>query len=215
MMEAICGARSEGVAGYPAIIPSRYLRAEFQSEIDRLADEVDEQNPNCIVCLGAIALWAFTGHTTITKLRGATQLSTHCISGYKILPTYHPSFVIRNWTQRPVTVIDLMKAKRQAEFPDLRRPSRKIWIEPNLQDMELFYETHIRKCEILSVDIETRGTRITCIGFAPSSRVGIVIPFDDSRRKDGNYWATHDDERRAWRFVRQVLEDPGIPKLFQ
>src|SRR5262245_26089773 len=47
MMEAICGARSEGVAGYPAIIPSRYLRAEFQSEIDRLADEVEIGRASC------------------------------------------------------------------------------------------------------------------------------------------------------------------------
>jgi DNA polymerase I-like protein with 3'-5' exonuclease and polymerase domains len=108
-----------------------------------------------------------------------------------------------------------MKARREAEFPDVRRPYREIWIEPSLDDIDRFFREYVRECDLLSVDIETAGTRITCIGFAPSSSMGIVIPFDDSRTKSGSYWPTIADERKCWRLVRSILEDPSIPKLFQ
>lgn len=214
-MENVCGDKSQGIPGYPAILKGSYLRAEFQTELDRLSDEIISINPNLVVCLGAVALWALTGKTTITKLRGVTALSTHTVTGFKILPTYHPAYISRNWSERPVTVIDLMKAKRESEFPEIRRPDRQIWIEPTLQDLELFYETEIKLCKILTVDIETSGTRITCIGFASSSRTTIVIPFTDPRRKGGNYWPTLFDESKAWSFIQRVLEDAQISKLFQ
>src|SRR5882672_6450811 len=54
-MENVCGTKSEGVSGYPAIIKGNFLRSEYQTELDRLADEVIAENPNLIVCLGAIA----------------------------------------------------------------------------------------------------------------------------------------------------------------
>ncbi len=214
-LENVCGTKSDGIAGYPTITKGYYLRSEFQGELDRLADEILEVNPNVIVCLGAVALWALLGKTTIKKLRGVTDLSTHTVSGFKLLPTYHPAYISRNWSDRPVTVLDLMKAKRESEFPEIRRPNRQIWIEPSLQDLELFYETYIIGCRILSVDIETAGTRITCIGFAPSRGIGIVIPFADSRKKGGNYWPTTGDELSAWVFVQRILESPSIRKLFQ
>lgn len=214
-LENCCGTKSEGMVGYPPILKGRYLLARYQTELDRLAAELIEVNPNLVVCLGGTALWALTGKTAITKLRGVTDTSTLTVSGFKLLPTYHPAYVSRNWSERPVTVLDLMKAKRESEFPEIRRPNRQIWIEPSLQDLELFYETHIRTCSILSTDIETAGTRITCIGFAPSSRLGIVIPFTDPRRKGGNYWPSVSDESQAWYFVRRILEDSSIRKLFQ
>ena len=40
----------------------------------------------------------------------------------------------------------------------------------------------------LSFDIETNGGFITCIGFAPSDSVAIVVPFKDTRKRKQNYW---------------------------
>lgn len=214
-LENVCGTKPEGIPGYPAITKGLYLLANYQSELDRLSDEILSENPNLIICLGAVALWALTGKTAITKLRGVTDISTHTVTGFKLLPTYHPAYISRNWSERPVTVLDLMKAKRESEFPEIRRPNRQIWIEPTLTDLELFYETYIQGCQVLSVDIETSGTRITCIGFAPSSGVGIVIPFTDRRKRGGNYWLSVSDELLAWVFIKRILENPSIHKLFQ
>lgn len=214
-IEDFCGPKTEALPGYPALTKGRFVRAEFAPELERLGDELVQTNPNIIVCLGNTASWALLGKTFISKIRGTTDISTHTADGFKVLPTYHPAAVLRQWELRPTTVIDLMKAQRESAFPEIRRPKRSIWIEPTLADLEVFYESHIQGCQILSVDIETAGNQITCIGFAPSSNIAIVIPFTDFRRKDRSYWPSIADERRAWLFVQRVLEDPSIRKLFQ
>jgi len=214
-LEFFCGPKAEGIPGYPALLKSKYVRQEFEPELDRLADEIIDRDPNIIIALGNTPLWALVGSTGITKVRGTTLLSTHTAADYKILPTYHPSAILRQWENRPTAIADLMKAKREAEYPDIRRPQREIWIEPTLEDINKFYATYINGCDILSVDIETAGSRVTCIGFAPRHDLAIVIPFDDERSKSGSYWPTIADERNAWKIVTQILGDASIPKLFQ
>ena len=134
---------------------------------------------------------------------------------FKLLPTYHPSAVLRQWDNRPTVIADLMKAARESAYPEIRRPPREIWIEPSLSDISEFIATHIAGCRLLSVDIETSGSRVTCIGFATSASVAIVIPFDDTRKASGSYWPTREDEVKCWHLVRSVLSDGSIPKLFQ
>jgi hypothetical protein len=214
-IETLCGPKAEGIIGYPALYKAKYLKREFICELERLGAELVEANPNVIICLGNTASFALLGKTAISKLRGTTSISTHTAAGFKVLPTYHPAAVLRQWDLRPTTIADLMKAKREAEYPEIRRPRREIWIEPTLEDMEEFYERYIAPCKRLSVDIETAGSQITCIGFAPSREIGIVIPFLDTRRKTRSYWPSGEDERRAWAFVVRILSAGGITKLFQ
>jgi len=214
-LEYFCGGKAEGIPIFPALLKSKYVRKEFQHELDRLGDEILSYDPNLIVCLGNSAIWALLGRTGVTKLRGTTATTTHIVSGYKCLITYHPAAVTRQWELRPTTVIDLSKIEREKEYPDVRRPPCEIWIEPTLEDIARFFREHCRGCQILSVDIETSGKRITCIGFAPRSDLALVVPLDDSRAKNGNYWSTATDERQCWELIRQVLEDESIPKLFQ
>jgi len=210
----LCGPKAEGIRGYPALTKG-YVRREFIPELERLGDEIAEVNPNIIICAGNTPLWALAGVTAISKHRGTTLYSTHTINGYKLLPTYHPAAVLRQWELRPVVVTDLMKAKREAGYPEIRRLKREIWIEPTIEDIERFYNEHIVGCERLAVDIETAGTQITCIGFAPNPRIALVIPFLDTRRKGRSYWPTNADEGKAWRIVGRVLADRSIPKVFQ
>lgn len=210
-----CGDKPSGIPGFPALLKSRYVRREYEPELDRLAQELLRLDPNIVVCLGNTPLWALTGKTSITKVRGTTLLSTHTAADFKLLATYHPAAVIRDWSLRPTTIADLMKAGRESAYAEIRRPPREIWIEPSLDDIRSFISSHIRGCHILSVDIETSGSRVTCIGFAPSPSLALVIPFDDGRAKSGCYWPTRADERKCWDLVRSILEDRTIPKLFQ
>ena len=213
-LEYFCGGKADGIPSYPALLPSRYVRREFEPELDRLSDEIIQHDPNLILALGNTALWALCGRTGVSKLRGTTHLTTHCVSGYKLLPTYHPSAVLREWSHRPTGVFDLIKARREAEFPEIRRPNCEIWIEPTLDDIERFNNEHASRCNPLSVDIETAGSRVTCLGYGSRDR-SIVIPFDDERSKTGNYWPDQQSEAKAWELIRHVLEDIKIPKLFQ
>jgi uracil-DNA glycosylase len=215
-MEALCGPREHRLPGYPALLKGKFIHAEFAPHLEALAEGINSLNPNLIIALGNTPLWALCGLTTISKFRGSTRVSTHTVADYKVLPTYHPSYILRGgYSDRAIVIIDLMKAKKESEYADIRRPEREIWIEPGNGDIRRFIENHIRNCQLLSVDIETSGTRITCIGFAPSRNLGIVIPFDDKRAAGGNYHATIVNERECWRLIREVLEDGSIKKLFQ
>jgi len=214
-IEALCGPKGEGIPGYPALVKGKFVRKEFAGELERLGDELVEHNPNLVICLGNSALWALSGTTGVSKLRGSTRASTHTVADFKLLPTYHPAAVLRQWELRPVTVADLMKAAREAEYPEIRRPQREIWIEPSIEDILAFTEQFIKPCEILSVDIETSRSRVTCIGFSPDPSRAIVVPFDDSRSKGKCYWPSAGIEIQAWQIVRGILEDGTIRKVFQ
>lgn len=204
----LCGPKAEGISGLPAVSSGKYIRSEFTGELVRLYKEIVREAPTLIVALGATASWALAGTSGIRKIRGAPGL----LSGkaleavgqpIKVLPTYHPAAVMREWKLRPIVVADLMKAKREAEFPELVRPSREIWIEPTLDDLDTFERDFILGSRDLSIDIETAGDQITCVGFAPSVDRAIVIPFVDPMRSDGNYWRSLSDELRAWAYVRR------------
>lgn len=190
----------------PEMTKGIYLQNQYFPEVERLWSELNEWKPNLVLALGNTALWALTGSYGIKYLRGTVTESIYGPAGLKVLPTYHPSAVLRDWSMRAVVVADLMKAKRQAKFPEIRRPSRSLWLEPSIRDIEFFYEKHIKPCKVLSVDIETAGvTQITCVGFAPSKEIAIVIPFVDNRQPDGSYWRTAHQEKLAWQLVGKYL----------
>lgn len=214
-IESVCGPKEAAIPGYPPLLKSKFVRSEFASELSRLGDELLTVDPNIILAFGNTALWALTGKTGVMKLRGTTQYSTHTIDGFKLLPTYHPAAVLRQWENRPITIIDLIKAKRESEYAEIRRPKREIWIEPAISDIMQFIDQHIKGCSLLSVDIETSGNQITNIGFAPRRDIAINIPFYDSRKKGRSYWPTRQLELQCWGLVREVLEDKRVKKLFQ
>lgn len=211
-IEAICTKVKSGPL--PALKAGYYLRPEFYPHLDRLLFDLRDARPNIIVCLGGTACWAVLGTTGITSLRGTVRNGVGLYAPFKVLPTYHPAAVLREWSLRPVTVLDLAKARRESEFPEVRLPRRTVFIEPGLEDLRWFYETHIKDCQSLSFDIETSGNQITCIGFAPNSTHSLVVPFVDSRRSGSSYWPDERSEREAWRFVKFVLSIPQ-PKIAQ
>lgn len=198
----LCGPRAEGIPGLPALVSGKYIRKEYAGEIERMMTEVRNFAPTLVVALGATPTWAFLHSSGIRKIRGAPAWSD--VAQVKVLPTYHPSAVMRDWRLRPIVLADLTKAKEEAEFPEVRRPEREIWIEPTLEDLWQFKREFIDPASDLSIDIETIQDQITCIGFAPTIDRALVVPFHCKRNRDGNYWPSLEDELEAWRFVREV-----------
>lgn len=192
---------------------NKYLLPAYVPEVSRVIKELSELRPNIAILLGNTATWALLHSTGISKIRG-TVVEALAVRGLKCLPTYHPSAILREWSLRPVTILDLAKAKRESEFPDIRRPERTVYIEPSLTDLEWYYDRHLHQAKEISIDIETAGNQITCIGFAPDSRSALVVPFVDPRREGSSYWPSTADEDRAWRFVRRVCQHPAA-KIFQ
>lgn len=210
-IENLCQKEKSG--GYPPLAKGKYLRPEFFPEVHRVISEIRSLRPNLTILCGNTPCWAFLSTTGISKIRGTVTYST-VLPQQKCLPVYHPAAILREMELRPVTVMDLQKAKREQEFPEVRRPKRTVYIPETVADLEVYYEQFLRHAKRLIFDIETRGSEITCIGFSPDHKSAICVPFHDPRREGGHYWISEQDERSAWAYVRKVLGSP-LPKAGQ
>jgi len=201
----------------PSLGSGQYLNPTYYCHLERLWAELEDVAPNLVVALGNTALWALTRQTPkITKQRGAITISQTLKTPRKILPTFHPAAVMRQWNYRVIVVADFIKALRESESPEYIRPRRRIWIQPTIEDLYLFYAQHIEKLEkdpasgLLSVDIETaRQEWITCISFAPDPWNAITVPFVDQYNEDNSYWGSLEEEIQAWLWVNARLTGPS------
>lgn len=210
---ALCGKREEVGKDYPfpPLSLGNYVREQYLPETDRLWEELTAVNPNVIVALGATACWALLANTKIGAIRGSVALTA--LGGRKVLPTYHPAGVLRNWSWRVVVVADFIKAKREAERREFLRPRRRILVDPTLSEVISWTERGL-KASALAVDIETTRGQIDRIGFALSPEEAICIPFLDSRKVNWSYWGSVAEEDSALECVKTLCESE-VPKIFQ
>jgi uracil-DNA glycosylase len=202
---ALC--QKERVDALPGIKGGQYLRAEFYPHLERLKNELLLHRPNVIIGLGAVASWFLLRDPRITKIRGAVAASPYG----KVLPTFHPAYLLRGaWKMRPVVTFDLIKAGREAEYPDVRRPPRFVYIPESPDDIEKLYP-ELNSAERISLDIETVADQITCIGFAWNEQNVLVIPIFDWRQENKSYWS-HNEESAIWGMIKTICELP-IPKI--
>jgi uracil-DNA glycosylase len=222
-IEALCGSKKEVGPGYvlPPIRQGKYIRPEYLPHLERLSTEIAQVSPNLVVPLGNIACWALLTSTGIGSIRGNT---TECrltlradglvkqITPYiKALPTYHPVAVLRDWSLRVIVKTDLLKAAREAEFPEIRRPERWVLIDPTLAELREWFS---RPAERYAVDVETAKRQITMIGLARNAEDAVVVPFVDARQPHNSYWATLEEELEARALVNTALAG-SVPKIFQ
>lgn len=204
-LAGLCGNKDQGIPYIKSVMRGKYLKAEYKSDLELLWRKVNEFKPNLVLACGDLALWALTSEANIETSRGRITHGHAALPDQKVLPIYSARQMIIDYTQRPIILADMQKARREMEFPEIRRPRRFMHIQPTLEDIENFYEEYIVSCETLDVDIETKGTMITCVGFAPNPERALVIPFFDELRPDGNYWRSHHDEYLAWQAVKRFL----------
>lgn len=188
-----------------SLAQGKYLHPDLFPEIDRLKSELisfKTRGGNLAVALGNTALWALTGSSAIGTNRGTISESS-LVPGLKVLGTYHPAAVLRNWPWRVIVLQDLTKAKREMEFPKIRRVERKIVINSTLPHY-LWLLKEAKNAPILSVDIETEKRQITSIGFATQPAVGFVIPIWDKRKPHWSYWEP-EEEAPIWNAIGDLL----------
>jgi DNA polymerase I-like protein with 3'-5' exonuclease and polymerase domains/uracil-DNA glycosylase len=172
--------------------------------LDLLRQEIEMCQPHVIIALGNAAMWALTGKWGITSWRGSmlqTDLDLALDYSPKVLPTYSPSSVLRNWAWRPIAVTDLRRAKNMAQSRELIRPDYQFLIRPDFgQAMSVLtqlYDQVQRALLKLSVDIETRAGHIACIGIAWSKLQAICLPLLCTERQLG-YWSESEELEIHW-----------------
>jgi len=199
----------------PGLAKSAYLRAEFDANLHELAAYIKRVKPNLILAAGDMPCLILTGHKSLDSTRGRVTSATKFFGWGKVLCCYAPRAVMADNALRPILAADLRKANRESKFQEIRRPQRFLHLRPNIEDLEDFWKTYIKPATMLSVDIETIGTMITCVGIAPTRDRALVIPFFDEEKTSGNYWENRKDELIAWRFVERCLEADGKKTLGQ
>jgi hypothetical protein len=108
-------------------------------------------------------------------------------------------------------IVDLLKAARQSQFPEIRRPQRTIRIAESVGEIGA-YARSLDPNGPIACDVETRKGQITCIGFSQSREFALVVPFIKGHK--AHYWETPEIEAEALAAVAAILRHPA-PKLFQ
>ena len=201
--------KSGALTAFPAVARKAYLRPEFGADIFTLYTNLRKIKPNLVIACGELALLALTHDSKLKFARGRITSSLPSCGELKVLPVLHPRAVLSEIKQEPILLMDLMKARRQSAFPELRRPQRWLHLRPSIEDLESFWQEFIEPSSGLSIDIETKPGMITCVGISPSPERCLVVPFFDEEVKSGNYWATPREEVIAWRFVERCLNTEG------
>jgi uracil-DNA glycosylase len=178
-----------------------HLRKDFEPEITRLRDEIKESGATTVLALGNTALWALCGLSKISEYRGAVMPST-LVSEVKVVPSYHPAAVARDWKLRPILLADIKKASAETHIPGIKYPRRSVLIPTRLSDIYLFDKAHLSKATHVSMDVETSPAdqQITCLSLATSPEVSFVIPI---WTESGSFWLL-EDELVIWQWLQEV-----------
>lgn len=210
-LEAFCVPKSAVPSSYrlPPLSSGKYLHPDLLPELTRLGAELREIRPNLIIAAGGTAAWALLGNGKIGSIRGTINESAFG----KVLPTYHPSYLFKDWGLRVVVKADLIKARIEAEFPEIRRPIRYLIVDPTFREVEAFIQ-ECHRWPTCAIDVETLRGTITELSLSYTPTEGINIKFFDRRAPGGSYWA-RDDEVAVRMLIGTVTASPSIIKVTQ
>lgn len=202
----------------PTIL-GRYPGTQIVRGLQLLEQDIRDIDPDLILAFGDTSNWAVTGEGGITKWRGSVLECRDLGQGAdhqrpKVIPTYHPSAVLRNWSLRNIVVHDLRRARRELDTNGraIKIPDYKLRIQPNYQqvmDTLSTLRSGLRDTPWLACDIETQRRKIDCIGLAWSKLDAICIPIIqmDVPAERRFYW-TVEEQTEIILALRDLLTDP-------
>lgn len=186
----------------------------------RLRNELLAIRPKVVVALGDEPLKALAGVKGISTWRGTMIEPREIVefrgvpipwegpgSPFRIMPTFHPAYVLRKYNQRPIVELDLKKALRQTHHPTF--PDVSFHIQPVFEQVRSFLLNE--RPTPVTVDIETLGHCTRSIGFGWSERAAISIPII---WRGTHYWLP-DEEAEILQLLKNYLGDPSIEKYLQ
>lgn len=201
-------------------IRDKFVLPPIADGLEALKREIELCQPNLIIAFGNVALWALTGNWGITSWRGSVlQCDLPLALDYqpKVLPTYHPAAILRQWSWRQIGVTDLRRAEREARAREFTPRDYNVVIRPDFTTACAYLRGFLDQLDKgsfkLATDIETRAGHISCIGFAWTKKDAICIPLMDSKRPEG-YWSL-DEEVAVIALIREVLLHPNLDNVGQ
>lgn len=203
---AFVALKKKDIGPHHQIIRGLYCTPQIHQGVHELETEIEMVQPNIIIAMGNLALWALTGHWGVLKWRGSQLLTD---KGVKVIPTLTPGAVIREWPQRAVVLSDLRRVKRHMTYPGAYRnkPEWKFLVRPSFDAVmdtlgRLLIQAERATDPVwLDFDIETRGGHIDCIGLSWTLEDAICIPLM-ARGKPLGYWETEQETQIVYRLYK-------------
>ncbi len=179
-----------------------------------LLKEIELVNPNIIIAFGNLSMWALTGKCSnpgeqavpsgITSWRGSlleTTVRRKDGTPYKLIPTYHPANILREWENRYPAIHDLRRVEKESKEIGYKLPAYKFIVRPSYGQVMDILDKLYAACEKgpvdLAVDIETKRKQISCIGLAWSDLDALCIPIMSRGRREG-YWLDVQELEIVW-----------------
>lgn len=195
----------------PGHVRAKNAGIDVDGSIKELQEEVNQVQPNCILAIGATALWALTGKENIVEQRGSIIQGM----GRKSVATYNPNHLNYNvggaefigYFNRQIILFDLKRANQQSQFSDFRLPIRHLEVVHSSQQMFEFQKMY-KSYPDMSVDIEALGTCLPgCIGFAFSKSHGLTLPLWN----ESSLSTMHDVElAKCWQIAYEMIWEKNI-----
>lgn len=176
-----------------------------------LLTEIEMVQPNLIIAMGNLALWALTDNWSVAKWRGSLLGGGE---GPKVIPTYHPSQIPKQFELRGILLNDLRRAKRHMtsrvydNIPDWKFQIRPTFEQATRVLHDLRVEADRSKELWLEFDLETFITtkHIRCAGISWSRTEAICVPLTDGQE---SYWNA-DQEGHVVYLLYKLLTHPRV-----
>ena len=190
--------------------------AEGYSE---LLAEIEMVQPNLIIAMGNLALWALTDNWSVAKWRGSLLKALPIYKPYedadlpKVIPTYHPSQIPKQFELRGILLNDLRRAKRHMTsriYDNI--PAWNFKIRPTFEEVVSTLNMLMGRLETESLwiefDLETFITtkHIRCAGISWSRTDAICIPVTDGHEP---YWSAEVEGHVVY-LLYKLLTHPNI-----
>lgn len=222
---------------------------EVVEEVRRLYAQISQHPRRLVIAVGNYALWALSDVAGAALLRTSNnrkipvEEQTWAPSGIgnwrgsmwymlqdrmaphpvytktRLLPIIHPAAILRDWSQRAVTVHDLKARVKMAVEENWRRNPQPVTLSPPtfsqcIARLQLWFNDLERGNYLrLAVDLETVRKRfISVCGMADSVNFAMAIPFLKRDLDNGgieSYW-TVDEEAQIVYWLRKVLMHPKV-----
>jgi len=203
-------------------------KVPFESDLYKAyVEELKEEfaalpNVNVVVALGGTAIYTLLQlkeNPLVTKRRGSIYWSP--LINKKVLCTLHPAYILYTnsnapWYTNIINVLsnycliwDLMRAKNESSFPELRLKNRTIITNPTFNEV-IDYQDHIlNECKEVAFDTECLGGDVSCYALATSPTYAMSVPIMRGRSDVWNL----DEETDVIVGLAKILENPCIEKL--
>jgi len=172
-----------------------------------------QSKANVICPMGGAALALSFGDHRIGKWRGSILESVPAMGNRKLVPTFHPAFILRGqYIHRYTVVSDFKRVLAESTHPERRLPERNLLIDPTWDETIAFLEMVWNDADEIATDIEILNRHVSCFSIAVSPWHAISIPLLDGQGHDR--WS-EEQEVEIWHRYAEIMNEPKIRKVNQ